>query len=179
MLVARTLKGKGLSTIEGKDGWHGKALKSGEETDKAIEELEAQLIEHRRRSPPIPPAAQAAAAPSPPPTTATLPAPAYKLGDLVATREAWGTALAAVGKLDPRIVALDADVKNSTFSDRFEKVAPDRFYRDVHRRAGHGRRGDGLRRARRDSVSVDVRLLPLPRRRLHPHGRHLDAATSS
>ena len=50
------------------------------------------------------------------------------MGDLVATREAWGTALAAVGKLDPRIVALDADVKNSTFSDRFEKVAPDRFY---------------------------------------------------
>ena len=50
------------------------------------------------------------------------------MGDLVATREAWGTALAAVGKLDPRIVALDADVKNSTFSDRFEKVAPDRFF---------------------------------------------------
>ena len=43
VLVARTLKGKGLSAIEGKDAWHGKALKSGEETDKAIKELEAQL----------------------------------------------------------------------------------------------------------------------------------------
>src|SRR4029450_7900063 len=62
------------------------------------------------------------------PDYSTLPAPGYKLGDLVATREAWGTALAAVGKLDTRIVALDADVKNSTFSDRFEKVAPDRFF---------------------------------------------------
>jgi transketolase len=54
--------------------------------------------------------------------------PAYKLGDSVATREAYGTALAALGKIDPRVVALDADVKNSTFSDRFEKVAPERFY---------------------------------------------------
>ena len=66
--------------------------------------------------------------PAPPADYGTLPAPAYKMGDLVATREAWGTALAAVGKMDSRIVALDADVKNSTFSDRFEKVAPDRFY---------------------------------------------------
>ena len=43
VLVARTIKGKGLSSIEGKDGWHGKALKSGEETDKALAELERQL----------------------------------------------------------------------------------------------------------------------------------------
>ena len=57
-----------------------------------------------------------------PPTTRRLPAPAYKKGDSVATREAWGVALAAVGAADPRIVALDADVKNSTFSDKFEKI---------------------------------------------------------
>ena len=57
-----------------------------------------------------------------------LAAPAYKKGDLVATREAWGTALAAVGAVDERVVALDADVKNSTFSDKFEKVAADRFF---------------------------------------------------
>jgi transketolase len=126
VLVARTVKGKGVSTIEGKDGWHGKALKSGEETDKAIKELEAQFT----RSAPKPPIegprtrsrAQAA------PDYGALPAPAYKPGDLVATREAWGTALAAIGKIDPRIVGLDADVKNSTFSDRFEKVASDRFF---------------------------------------------------
>ena len=59
-----------------------------------------------------------------------MPAPAYKLGDQVATREAWGTALAALGAVDSRVVALDADVKNSTFSDRFEKAFPDRFYQN-------------------------------------------------
>ena len=57
-----------------------------------------------------------------------MPPPAYKLGDLVATREAYGTALAALGAVDRRIVALDADVKNSTFSEKFEKAFPDRFY---------------------------------------------------
>ena len=57
-----------------------------------------------------------------------MPAPAYKLGEQVATREACGTALAALGDVDRRIVALDADVKNSTFSDKFEKAFPDRFY---------------------------------------------------
>jgi transketolase len=126
VLVARTLKGKGLSSIEGKDAWHGKALKSGEEADKALKELEAKLT--RTDAKPAISGPRSSSKPAPPADYGTLPPPAYKMGDLVATREAWGTALAAVGKLDPRIVALDADVKNSTFSDRFEKVAPDRFY---------------------------------------------------
>ena len=59
-----------------------------------------------------------------------VPPPAYTLGDLVATREAYGTALAKLGESDQRIVALDPDVKNSTFSDRFEQVAPERFYQN-------------------------------------------------
>jgi transketolase len=126
VLVARTLKGKGLASIEGKDAWHGKALKSGDEADKAIKELEAQLTKTAPK--PAIPGPRVRTTPDKAPDYATLPAPAYKLGDLVATREAWGTALAAVGKLDRRIVGLDADVKNSTFSDRFEKVAADRFY---------------------------------------------------
>jgi transketolase len=46
----------------------------------------------------------------------------------VATREAWGSGLAALGHADARVVALDADVKNSTFSDKFEKAHPDRFF---------------------------------------------------
>ncbi len=54
--------------------------------------------------------------------------PAYTLGETVATREAYGTAIAKLGDADPRVVALDADVKNSTFSERFEAKHADRFY---------------------------------------------------
>jgi transketolase len=126
MILARTLKGKGLSSIEGKDNWHGKALKTGDEADKAIAELKKQLIEGAPK-----PAVQGPRSSSKSRQKADyskLAAPAYKMGDLVATREAYGTALAAVGAVDPDVVALDADVKNSTFSDRFEKPFPDRFY---------------------------------------------------
>jgi transketolase len=126
MILARTIKGKGLAAIEGKDGWHGKALKKGEETDKAIAELEKQMVAGGG-APEIPgPRSKSDRQGSA--DYAKIPAPAFKLGDQVATREAWGVALAVVGAADPRIVALDADVKNSTFSDKFEKVAPGRFY---------------------------------------------------
>ena len=65
-----------------------------------------------------------------PPRRSRSAPPAYKLGDEVATREAYGTALAKLGEADARVVALDADVKNSTFSDKFEKAFPDRFYQN-------------------------------------------------
>jgi transketolase len=61
---------------------------------------------------------------------AGYPSISYNLGDKIATREAYGTALAKLAEADPRVVALDADVKNSTFSDRAEKAAPDRFYQN-------------------------------------------------
>jgi len=131
MILARTIKGKGVSFVEGKDGWHGKAFKKGEEMDRALAELETQFV-------PVPadgPAANLAAhiaKPAPRPhaveTAKPVAPPAYTLGDQVATREAYGVALAKLGDADPRIVALDADVKNSTFSDKFEKVHPERFY---------------------------------------------------
>ena len=131
MILARTIKGKGVAAVEGKDGWHGRAFKKGEEVDKAIAELRAQLVSagSAASSPSIPPPAvkqRAAAAPD----YSKIAAPSYKPGEQVATREAWGTALAALGAIDPRVVALDADVKNSTFSDRFEKAFPDRFYQN-------------------------------------------------
>jgi transketolase len=53
---------------------------------------------------------------------------AYKIGDSVATREAYGAAIARLAAGDDRIVALDADVKNSTFSEKFEQQHPQRFY---------------------------------------------------
>lgn len=54
--------------------------------------------------------------------------PVYKLGDMVATREAFGAALVALGEANSSVVALDADVKNSTFTDKFGKQFPDRFF---------------------------------------------------
>jgi transketolase len=129
MILARTLKGKGIASVEGKDGWHGKAFKKGEEADRAIAELEKAFVQGAdldlARQIPKP-----GAMPAAPTVGKPIEPPAYKLGDQVATREAYGTALAALAAADPRIVALDADVKNSTFSERFEKVAPERFYQN-------------------------------------------------
>jgi len=127
MIVARTLKGKGVKHVEGKDNWHGKAL-NREEATRAIAELEAQYVQTSDGPPSIPRPARRKVEGALPDFVAALPAPPYKLGDLVATREAFGTALVALGGIDPRVVALDADVKNSTFSEKFEKVYPERFY---------------------------------------------------
>ena len=81
-------------------------------------------------APAIPPPPARAQAPAPTPSgPPTLPEPpAYALGDKVATRAAYGAALAALGNADTRIVALDADVSNSTFSQDFEAAHADRFY---------------------------------------------------
>jgi len=128
MIVARTLKGKGVSIFEGKDGWHGKPLKKGEETDRALAELEAQYVTTSDPLPVIPKPARRREEPPAPDFVAAMPAPAYAEGALVATREAYGAALEALGAIDRRVVALDSDVKNSTFSERFEKAHPDRFY---------------------------------------------------
>ena len=127
MILAKTIKGKGISFIEGKGGWHGKPLKKGEELGKALAELESQFVpqEEPLAAPPAPRVVN-----RPPPKQTTLAPPAYAIGDSVATREAYGSALALLGAGDDRIVALDADVKNSTFSDRFEQRYPNRFYQN-------------------------------------------------
>jgi len=125
VILARTVKGKGISFIEGKNGWHGKTLKKGEEAEQALAELQSQFVpEDEAAAPPPAPARRQRPAPAP----AKLVPPSYRLGDSVATREAYGTAIAKLGAGDDRIVALDADVKNSTFSDKFEQQHPARFY---------------------------------------------------
>ena len=60
------------------------------------------------------------------PRPPSYPPISYKLGDKVATREAYGTALARIGEADQRIVAMDGDTKNSTFADKFFKKFPER-----------------------------------------------------
>lgn len=147
VILARTLKGKGVSFLEGAPNWHGKALKKGDELDRAIREIEAQQVPEpagRGIRIPAPPAAPAQAPP------ATVPAPSYKKGELVATREAYGSAIARLGTADPRVVALDADVKNSTFSERFEALHADRFYQSFI--AEQGMLGASMGLAARGSI---------------------------
>ena len=122
VLVAQTLKGKGVSFLEDKPGWHGKPVK-GEDLDKALAEL---------------PNGRPAAAPaggrlpayevSPTAPRGEVAAPAYTLGEKVATRVAYGTALAKLGAVDERVVALDGDTKNSTFAETFLQAHPERYF---------------------------------------------------
>jgi transketolase len=119
-LIAKTLKGKGVASVEDKDGWHGKPFKKGDEMQKAVAELGDTNVSLRvepRRYP-----APTQVMPSEPKLT-----PAYTLGQEVATREAYGSALAKLAKSCPQVVAIDGDTKNSTFSERFKEQAPERF----------------------------------------------------
>ncbi len=128
MILARTQKGQGVSFLAGQPNWHGKALKKGDEMARAVAELEAQLVPEHDARVEIRRPSQASQAAAPGPGAAAVAPPAYTLGELVATREAYGTALAKLGDVDARVVALDADVKNSTFSERFEAKHPSRFF---------------------------------------------------
>jgi transketolase len=128
MIVAKTVKGKGVSLFEAKGGWHGKPLKKGAELDTAVKELEAQYVETSDPAPAIPKPLKRSRPEPASDLIGAAAAPSYAAGAEVATREAFGTALTSLGAIDRRIVALDADVKNSTFSEKFEKAFPDRFY---------------------------------------------------
>ena len=130
MIVAGTLKGKGVSFAEGKDNWHGKAFKKGDEMDRAVAELERQFVPQQSGLNLAAQIAKPASRPAAPAAPSPIAPPSYKAGDLVATREAYGAALAKLGAADERVVALDADVKNSTFSDKFEQAFPNRFYQN-------------------------------------------------
>ena len=130
MVLARTIKGKGIPYVEGKPGWHGRTFKKGDELDRALEELEKQFVPapmgvKLHEQIPRPPSRPAVSTPP-----VLLEPPSYKLKDQVATREAYGEALAKLGKADSRVVALDADVKNSTFSEKFEARMPERFHQN-------------------------------------------------
>jgi transketolase len=124
VLLAKTFKGKGISFIEDHPNWHGKPIPQGAEMEKALDELSKQLQPNGT----APVIRRPSAAPAPAPAIKPLPAPPYKVGDSVATREAFGAALEALGAVNPLVVALDADVKNSTYSEKFGKKFPNRFF---------------------------------------------------
>ena len=119
-IVAKTEKGHGASLTANKDGWHGKAL-NAEQADTAIEELggESHMVikvnKPKTSKPKTPP-------------TKDVPMPEYKVGDVVATRQAYGDALASVGARNADVVVLDAEVSNSTYAEFFKKEVPERFF---------------------------------------------------
>src|SRR5215471_3455173 len=120
-ILAKTFKGKGVSMLENLDGWHGKPVPK-QDLPKALAELEKPLGPNEFKPNPR--------------NGFTLPAVpgevhiavSRKLGESAATREAYGDALVKVADKDPRIVALDGDTKNSTFSEKLLKAHPNRFF---------------------------------------------------
>jgi transketolase len=120
-LIANTVKGKGAPFIADQNGWHGKAL-SEADLKTALGELGPVNTELRGgvRQPP--------ALRSSDPTFSSPAAPDYKVGDMLATRRAYGNGLKKLGDANAQVVALDGDVKNSTYSEIFQKAHPDRFF---------------------------------------------------
>jgi len=121
-IVAKTYKGAGVSFLQDKDGWHGKPLNK-EEAARAIAELQPSAKSAASVQIPAPNAL-------PKPTNAvptSFPSINYKVGDAIATREAYGAALVRIGGADQRVVAMDGDTKNSTYAEKFFKQFPERF----------------------------------------------------
>lgn len=121
-IVARTLKGKGVSFMEDKDGWHGKPVSKDGQFAQALRELgddrelpfELKVAEPRGTPPSF-------SSPRP------VEPPDFAPDEKLATRQAYGRSLAKLGHANPRVVALDGDTKNSTYSQVFMKEHPDRF----------------------------------------------------
>ncbi|MGD1009773.1 MAG: transketolase [Candidatus Aminicenantales bacterium] len=120
-ILAKTIKGKGVSFIEDRNGWHGKPLKSDELT-RALEEIgglpDVDSREFIRRPKPF-------RKPKGSPVF-DFPRTVYK--DKTATRLAYGNALLALGRVNRSVVAVDGDVKNSTYADKFFEAYPERAF---------------------------------------------------
>ena len=121
VIVAKTLKGKGVSMMENKEGWHGKPVPK-QDLEAALKELGPSLGPDDFRPNPR--------------TGFSIPGTEgptqikvnRKLGEQVATREAYGDALVKLAECDPRVIALDGDTKNSTYSEKLLKAHPERFF---------------------------------------------------
>jgi transketolase len=121
MIIAKTIKGKGVSFLEDKNGWHGKSVKK-EDLDRALAELgpidktvRGEVLKPEKRKPET----------RKPENPQPLSVPADKP---VATRHAYGTALERLFPRFPDMVALDGEVSNSTYSEIFMQKHPDRFF---------------------------------------------------
>src|SRR5581483_9118479 len=109
IVLARTIKGKGIAGEEDKPGYHGKAIEQPD-ADRVVSLLEKKLTHSNGWTPHIPtqaakPAARRQSIGDP---------PWHRDSKPEATRKAFAMALAALAKANPSVVALDGDVKNST-----------------------------------------------------------------
>jgi len=120
LVVALTLKGKGVKEVEDKGGWHGKALDHPEES---IAELggERNIVVDVPRP-------ELKGEPHRFETAGALELPSWQHGEEVATRRAYGEALAALGAARGDVVALDGEVSNSTYAEIFAEAHPDRYF---------------------------------------------------
>ncbi|MEX2027904.1 MAG: transketolase, partial [Candidatus Curtissbacteria bacterium] len=121
-IIAKTIKGKGISFLENKEGWHGKAL-SADDLEKAVAEL--GMIEKTKAQIRKPETKVKSLKIKGKSTGKKL---SYKIGEEIATRKAYGEALAALGDSRGDIVCLDGEVKNSTFAEIFKEKHPERFF---------------------------------------------------
>jgi transketolase len=117
-VLARTLKGKGVAAVENKPGWHGRALDDPEAAIAELGGIRDLQIEVHRPEPAEPHRFE----------EGPLQLPRYEVGEQVATRKAYGEAVAALGAARGDVVALDGEVGNSTFAEIFAKAHPDRFF---------------------------------------------------
>ena len=122
VILARTKKGRGFSEVEDRENWHGKPLPPAM-AERAIAELGGQRSLLVRGPVPGPGAPGRAASRE----AATVTLPSYRVGDEVATRKAYGQALAALGAR-PDVVAMDGEVSNSTYADEFAAAYPERYF---------------------------------------------------
>ncbi len=128
MIIAKTIKGKGVSFMENKEGWHGKAMNEEQlglalkEIGPVNEKLVGKIVLPKNLQKTGKKIQKSSAV-----NSGELHA-SYKIGQMMATREAYGVALTELGKTSENVVALDAEVSNSTFSDKFKKDFPERFF---------------------------------------------------
>ena len=118
VVVARTVKGKGVKAVEDVNGFHGKPLDDPSAAIAELGGLRELTIEVAKPEPHERRRAE----------TGSLELPRYEVGSEVATRKAYGDALAALGAAREDVVALDGEVSNSTFAETFAKAHPERFF---------------------------------------------------
>jgi transketolase len=125
VILARTVKGRGFSEVEDLEGWHGKPFPE-DMAARALAELGGESNLTVRG--PLPQCKNVNRARPAPDSSPAIPPVIRARGDKVATRRAYGDAVTALGARDPRVVALDGEVSNSTYADKFAKAHPDRYF---------------------------------------------------